>query len=193
MMKQEDLKNLRDNPRRYMPPADLWNKIESELDYQTYIRPLLPELPQHRAPEFVWKSLSDNFTPRPQFLRSYPWIPQAAAAIFLLAFGFGLGIWLNPKNATSRNGFTQGALKNDVEALDMQLIDEVRMAHLRWCTSFPGDESCHWLEELSSLEAAQKKLENAVRRAEDQAFLRQQIRRVELDKSRLIRQMAQKI
>ena len=93
----EDFNQIKLDNQKYLPPNNLWSKIELDLDYQNNIKPLLEQLPERTAPPHIWAEIEKNIPSVRMRLIKKKWVVQTVAATVLLAIGFGLGSWFNNK------------------------------------------------------------------------------------------------
>jgi hypothetical protein len=189
----ENFNHFKLDNQKYLPPKDLWNKIEFDLDYQNTIKPLLEQLPERTAPPQIWGEIEKNIpSDRIRFFKK-KWVVQTVAATVLLAVGFGLGSWFNNKPSnTPQLGYSQvKTISYLVE--DQESINEVLDEYIKKCKIYPGDNSCSLVNDFTDLVSAKAELENIIRRMGNSDNIMQQLRRIELEKTRIIRNMAQRI
>jgi hypothetical protein len=189
----EDFNQIKLDNQKYLPPKDLWSKIEFDLDYQYNIKPLFEQLPERTAPPHIWGEIEKNITSVRMRLFKRKWVVQTAAAVVLLTVGFGLGSWFNNKPLnTPQLSYSQ--VKNKTIFIDDQeTINEVLDEYIKKCKIYPSENSCALVNDFSDLVYAKAELENIIRRMGNSENIMQQLRRIELEKTRIIRNMAQRI
>jgi hypothetical protein len=189
----EDFNHYNLDNQKYLPPKDLWSKIEFDLDYNNNIKPLLEQLPDRTAPPHIWGEIEKNISSDRMRILKMKWVVQASAAIILLAVGFGLGSWFNTKPlSTSGFSYTQVKTITKVEE-DQDLINEVLNQYVKKCTYYPNENSCSLVSDFKDLVSAKAELEDIIERMGNSDNIMQQLRRIELEKTRIIRNMAQRI
>jgi hypothetical protein len=189
----EDFNHLNMDNQKYLPPKDLWSKIEFDLDYHNNIKPLLEHLPERTAPPHIWGEIEKNISSGRMRLIKKIWIFQTVAAVALLAVGFGLGSWFNsdPIN-TPVLSYSQIRTNTYLEE-DQELINDVLDEYVKKCKYYPNENSCSLINDFTDLVSAKEELENIIKRLGNSDNIMQQLRRIELEKSRIIRNMAQQI
>jgi len=189
----EDFNQFKLDNQKYLPPVDLWSKIEFDLDYQHNIKPLLEQLPELKAPPHIWGVIEIGISSNRMRIIKRKWFLQAAAAIILLGVGFGLGSWFNNKPLNIQQiGYSQVKTISYLEE-DQESINEVLEEYIKKCKIYPGDNSCSLVNDFTDLVSAKAELENIIRRMGNSDNIMQQMRRIELEKTRIIRNMAQRI
>jgi hypothetical protein len=189
----EDFNQLKWDNQKYLPPNDLWGKIEFDLDYQNNIKPLLEQLPERTAPSHIWSEIEKNIPSGRIRLLNRKLVVQTAAAIVLLAVGFGLGSWFNTKPlGTPGVGYSQVKTITNLEA-DQQSINDVLDEYVKKCRYYPTENSCSLVNDFTDLVSAKAELEDIIKRMGNSDNIMQQLRRIEIEKSRIIRNMAQRI
>ena len=190
----EDFNQFKLDNQKYLPPKDLWSKIEFDLDYQNNIKPLLDQLPERIAPPHIWGEIEKNIPSARMRLIKKKWVVQTVAATVLLAIGFGLGSWFNnkPLNNTPQLGYTQVKTISYIEE-DQESINEVLDEYVKKCKYYPNENSCSLVNDFTDLVSAKAELENIIKRMGNSDNIMQQLRRIELEKTRIIRNMAQRI
>jgi hypothetical protein len=189
----EDFNQIKWDNQKYLPPNNLWSKIEFDLDYQNNIKPLLEQLPERTAPPHIWGEIEKNIPSARMSLLKRKWVVQTAAAIVLLAVGFGLGSWFNTKPLdTPRLSYSQVKTFTNLEE-DQESINEVLDEYVKKCKYYPNENSCSLVNDFTDLVSAKAELENIIKRMGNSDNIMQQLRRIELEKSRIIRNMAQRI
>lgn len=190
----EDFEKLKESYEKYLPPSNLWDKIETDLDYEASIKPLLSTLPVYEAPDEVWSDIESNLPNKKRVGFKYVnFLKQMAAAFILLAMGFGLGRWfeLNPENSNFNIPTNNMSLSNEKQ--DQYFMESVMDQYSRVCKFYPEENPCSLVTDLSDLELAKMELENIIRKMGNSDNIERQLRRIELEKSRIIRNMAQRI
>ena len=189
----EDFNQIKLDNQKYLPPNNLWSKIEFDLDYLNNIKPLLEQLPERTAPPHIWAEIEKNIPSVRMRLIKKKWVVQTVAATVLLAIGFGLGSWFNNKPLnTPQLGYTQVKTITYLEE-DQESINEVLDEYIKKCKIYPDENSCSLVNDFTDLVSAKEELENIVRRMGNSDNIMQQLRRIELEKTRIIRNMAQRI
>ena len=189
----EDFNHFKLDNQKYLPPKDLWSKIEFDLDYQNNIKPLLDQLPERTAPTHIWGDIEKNIPSDRIRLFKKKWVVQTVAATVLLAVGFGLGSWFNNKPLnTPQLGYSQVKTINYLVE-DQESINEVLDEYIKKCKIYPSENSCSLVNDFTDLVSAKAELENIIRRMCNSDNIMQQLRRIELEKTRIIRNMAQRI
>lgn len=189
----EDFNQFKLDNQKYLPPKDLWSKIEFDLDYQNNIKPLLEQLPEQIAPPHIWSEIEKNIPSARMRLIKKKWVVQTVAATVLLAIGFGLGSWFNNKPLnTPQLGYTQVKTITYLEE-DQKSINEVLDEYVKKCKYYPNENSCSLVNDFTDLVSAKAELENIIKRMGNSDNIMQQLRRIELEKTRIIRNMAQRI
>ena len=189
----EDFNHFNLDNQKYLPPKDLWSKIEFDLDYQNNIKPLLDQLPERTAPTHIWGDIEKNIPSARIRLFKKNWVVQTVAATVLLAVGFGLGSWFNNKPLnTPQLGYSQVKTINYLVE-DQESINEVLDEYIKKCKIYPSENSCSLVNDFTDLVSAKAELENIIRRMGNSDNIMQQLRRIELEKTRIIRNMAQRI
>ena len=189
----EDFNHFNLDNQKYLPPKDLWSKIEFDLDYQNNIKPLLDQLPERTAPTHIWGDIEKNIPSDRIRLFKKKWVVQTVAATVLLAVGFGLGSWFNNKPLnTPQLGYSQVKTINYLVE-DQESINEVLDEYIKKCKIYPSENSCSLVNDFTDLVSAKAELENIIRRMGNSDNIMQQLRRIELEKTRIIRNMAQRI
>ena len=189
----EDFNQLKLDNHKYLPPNNLWSKIEFDLDYLNNIKPLLEQLPERTAPPHIWAEIEKNIPSVRMRLIKKKWVVQTVAATVLLAIGFGLGSWFNNKPLnTPQLGYTQVKTISYLEE-DQESINEVLDEYIKKCKIYPAENSCSLVNDFTDLVSAKVELENIIRRMGNSDNIMQQLRRIELEKTRIIRNMAQRI
>jgi hypothetical protein len=61
------------------------------------------------------------------------------------------------------------------------------------CKYYPNENSCSLVNDFADLVSAKAELENIIKRMGNSDNIMQQLRRIELEKTRIIRNMAQRI
>lgn len=189
----EDFDQINLDNQKYLPPKDLWSKIEFDLDYHNNIKPLLEQLPERTAPPHIWGEIEKNiYSGRIRLIKRI-WIVQTAAALVLLAVGFGLGSWFNTDlSSTPELSYSQVKTNTYLEE-DQESINDVLDEYVKICKYYPNENSCSLLNDFTDLVSAKAELENIIKRMGNSDNIMQQLRRIELEKSRIIRNMAQQI
>jgi hypothetical protein len=189
----EDFNRFKLDNQKYLPPKDLWSKIEFDLDYQNNIKPLLEQLPERTAPSHIWGEIEKNIPSGRIRLLKRKWVVQTAAAIVLLAVGFGLGSWFNTKPLNTPGvSYSQVKTISNLEE-DQQSINDVLDEYVKKCKFYPNENSCSLVNDFTDLVSAKAELEDIIKRMGNSDNIMQQLRRIELEKSRIIRNMAQRI
>lgn len=189
----EDFNHFKLDNQKYLPPKDLWSKIEFDLDYQNNIKPLLDQLPERTAPTHIWGDIEKNIPSDRIRLFKKKWVVQTVAATVLLAVGFGLGSWFNNKPLnTPQLGYSQVKTFNYLVE-DQESINEVLDEYIKKCKIYHSENSCSLVNDFTDLVSAKAELENIIRRMGNSDNIMQQLRRIELEKTRIIRNMAQRI
>lgn len=191
---KDEIQKLRDNFQKYLPPTDLWDKIETDLEYESHIKPLLESLPKYEAPKELW----DNIEQELPFIRKdkfkfYKFFNKIAAAIILLALGFGLGRWFEFKSESSDKLINPMGFKFPSENSDLFEMDNIKNQYSQVCQFYPEENPCSLAADLEDLEFAKVELENIIRKMGNSDNIMRQLRRIELEKTRIIRNMAQRI
>lgn len=190
----EDFEKWKENFQKYLPPTDLWNKIETDLDYESFVKPLLKSLPEHKAPKEIWGHIDMELSgKRQERFKIYNLVNKIAAAIILLALGFGLGRWFQFKSESSNKFLTPTGLTLSGENSDQYDMESVMNQYSRVCKFYPEENPCSLATDLSDLELAKMELENIIRKMGNSDNITRQLRRIELEKSRIIRNMAKRI
>lgn len=190
----EDFEKLRDSYEKYLPPSDLWDKIETDLDYDASIKPLLSNLPVYKVPDEVWSNIESTLQNKKSIgFKYFKFLKQTAAAIILLAMGFGLGRWFefNSENANVKSSTNNMAVSNEKQ--DQYMMESVLNRYSQVCKFYPENNPCSLVTDLSDLELAKMELNNIIRKMGNSDNIERQLRRIELEKSRIIRNMAQRI
>jgi hypothetical protein len=79
------------------------------------------------------------------------WVVQTAAAIVLLALGFGLGSWFNTKPlSTPGVGYYQVKTISNLEE-DQQSINDVLDEYVKKCKYYPNENSCSLVNDFTDL------------------------------------------
>jgi hypothetical protein len=189
----EDFNQFKLENQKYLPPKDLWSKIEFDLDYQNNIKPLLEQLPERTAPSNIWGEIEKNISSSRMILLRKKWVFQTAAAVIFLSVGFGLGSWYNTKPFISNElSFAQIKKISDLEE-DQELINNVLDEYVKKCKYYPNENSCSLVNDFTDLLSAKAELEDIIKRMGNSDNIMQQLRRIELEKTRIIRNMAQRI
>ncbi|MDP4701281.1 MAG: hypothetical protein NWS66_15155 [Saprospiraceae bacterium] len=189
----EDFKQIKLDNQKYLPPKDLWSKIEFDLDYQNNIKPLLEQLPERTAPSHIWGEIEKNIPSVRMRLFKKKWVVQTVAASVLLVIGFGLGRWFNNKPSnTPQLGYSQVKTITYLDE-DQESINEVLDEYVKKCKYYPNENSCSLVNDFTDLVSAKAELENIIKRMGNSDNIMQQLRRIELEKTRIIRNMAQRI
>lgn len=190
----EDFNQLKKEFGKYQPPTDLWNKIETDLEYECYIKPKLSTLTTYEVPEEIWNNITSDLPPTQNFIfRHIHLWKRTAAAILLISFGFGLGQWFQDKKETSAYSLTSNSLLLNESLEDLEDIENLKNQYVKFCKFYPGDNPCILINDLSDLESAEMELERIIRQMGNSQTISRQLRRIELEKSRIIRNMAQQI
>ena len=135
----EDFNQFKLDNQKYLPPKDLWSKIEFDLDYQNNIKPLLEQLPEQIAPPHIWSEIEKNIPSARMRLIKRKWVVQTVAATVLLAIGFGLGSWFNNKPSnTPQLGYSQVKTITYLEE-DQKSINEVLDEYVKKCKYYPNE------------------------------------------------------
>lgn len=189
----EDFNQLKLDNQKYLPPEGLWGKIEVDLDYQHKIKPLLEQLPEQTAPLHIWGEIEKNIpSARMRHIRR-KWIVQTAAAIILLAIGFGLGSWFNTNTLVSPESNYSQVKTNTYLEEDQESINDVLDEYVKKCKYYSNENLCSLVNDFTDLVSAKEELEIIIKRMGNSDNIMQQLRRIELEKSRIIRNMAQQI
>jgi len=189
----EDFNQIKLDNQKYLPPKDLWSKIEFDLDYQNNIKPLLEQLPERTAPSHIWGDIEKNIPSDRIRLFKKKWVVQTVAASVLLVVGFGLGSWFNNKPSnTPQLGYSQVKTITYLDE-DQESINEVLDEYMNKCKYYPNENSCTLVNDFTDLVSAKAELENIIKRMGNSDNIMQQLRRIELEKTRIIRNMAQRI
>jgi hypothetical protein len=188
----EEFEKLRETYQRYLPPSNLWDKIETDLEYESLIKPLIKNLPEYQAPEEIWMHIEKSLPPNKKVLFKYSkFAKQASAAIILLAIGFGLGRWMEVKSEISEIKHTPSAASRFKS--DQADMKRVVLQYSQLCKHYPEELPCSLVVDLSDLESAKQELETIIIKMGNSDHLVKQLRRIELEKNRIIRNMAQRI
>lgn len=190
----EDFNQLKKEFGKYKPPTDLWNKIETDLEYEYYIKPKLSTLPTYEVPEGIWNNITSDLSPTKNFIfrHIHIWKPTVAA-ILLISFGFGLGQWFHDKKETSTFSVTSNSQLQNESLEDQEDIENLKNQYVKFCKFYPGDNPCILINDLSDLESAEMELERIITQMGNSHTITRQLRRIELEKSKIIRNMAQQI
>jgi hypothetical protein len=76
---------------------------------------------------------------------------------------------------------------------DQESINEVLDEYVKKCKYYPNENSCSLVNDFADLVSAKAELENIIKRMGNSDNIMQQLRRIELEKTRIIRNMAQRI
>jgi hypothetical protein len=190
----DDFIQLKEDFERYQPPSDLWDKIEADLEFESLLTSGLSTLPTHKAPEDLWDKIKAVLSPQKYFIvkKIRRWKLTAAAILFIF-LGFGLSIWIGMgnENSTTLENSTKKVEKEIIE--DQNEIEIVKNQYVKICKYYPEENPCSLVNDLSDLETAKLELENIVRQMGNSHNISRQLRRIELEKSKIIRNMAQRI
>ncbi len=189
----EEFNQFKLDNQKYLPPKDLWSKIEFDLDYQYTIKPLLDQLPERTAPTHIWGDIEKNIPSDRIRLFNKKWVAQTVAATVILAVGFGLGSWFtNKPSNTPQLGYSQVKTISYLEE-DQESINEVFDEYVKKCKYYPNEHSCSLVNDFTDLVSAKAELESIIKRMGNSDNIMKQLRRIELEKTRIIRNMAQRI
>lgn len=189
----EDFNQLKLDNQKYLPPKDLWSRIEFDLNYQNNIKPLLEQLPERMAPSHIWGDIEKNISSGKIKLIKRKWFVQTAAAVVLLAIGFGLGSWFNTNTLVSPESMYSQVKSNTYLEEDHESINNVLAEYVKKCKYYRNESSCSLVNDFTDLVSAKAELDNIIKRMGNSENIIQQLRRIELEKSRIIRNMAQEI
>lgn len=201
-MKEKNRQTLID-ALRHLPvhraPAVLWEEIEQELAAEKLLQAGMNRLPQYNAPANAWAGIESQLdipTPaRTKIRRLRPVVLRVAAAILI-----GLVAWQGWQQLAQRPSVTylKGeeiqtfAFARDWDA-DEADFAEVTALFTAYCERERNPRDCQLQEDLAELNAARRELTQAVDTYGADPQLIKQLSKIELDRSAIVRQMAQRI
>lgn len=179
---------------QFQAPKGLWSAIELQLDAEEPLYQAIRQLPVYQAPALIWDNISQEISKDTAIRRLKRWIPAAAAAAAILISASWVAIrYVNqPKIsiAYSQEVQSQSIVQNDWDQNEAD-FNEVQSRYTQICRLNQTDDNCKLSQELAELNAAKKELKEVLERYGSDPELVRQLGIVEMDRSRVARQMAE--
>lgn len=175
-------------------PDGLWSAIELQLDAEEPLYQAIRQLPVYEAPAIVWDNIAQEINKSATIWRLSKWIPAAAAAVTLLVSASWVAIrYVNqPKIsiAYTQEVQSQSLAQNDWDQNEAD-FNEVQNRYSQMCRLNQTADNCKLSQELAELNAAKKELKQILERYGNDPELVRQLGLIEMDRSRVARQMAE--
>jgi hypothetical protein len=179
---------------QFQAPEGLWSAIELQLDAEEPLFQAIRQLPIYEAPPLVWDNISKEISKGAPVRQLKRWMPAAAAAAMLLITASWVAIrYVNqPKIsiAYSQEVQSQSIVQNDWDQNEAD-FNEVQSRYTQMCRLNQTADNCKLSQELAELNAAKKELKEVLERYGNDPELVRQLGLVEMDRSRVARQMAE--
>lgn len=204
-MKQEDidknkLQDAINSLPEYEPDAQLWNRIEEELEFDAKVRPAIAALPEVEFQEAAWSSVAGGLEDEKgtSVIRLQSWkhiLAIAASVLLLLVCGYYLRKAEAPKVRLSYS--EEKAAPADTAADSNMQEQEAEMFIRESCSHEPvkcSSEDINSLKrELKDLDKQDQVLQSAAAKyGEDEKIIQDKIK-VENMKAQIIKELIQKL
>ncbi|MBU6341792.1 MAG: hypothetical protein KGS48_09885 [Bacteroidetes bacterium] len=181
---------------QYEPPAHIWNELENALE----TRERLTQLPDYQAPDAVWTNIETRLpriTPKSGATRRLRFLQLAVAALWIGVIGI-TAWWMfeipdQDQTIAQTQEIADPNLFETVQAPEdsaFAIVDKLCENRISACETPAFSALKSELEELSD---AKERLRSALGNFNDDPALTEQLVRIELERSAILKQMMQLI
>lgn len=194
-------KNLKDALRQlpqYQAPRSIWEHIEENLEREGYLHQAIAELPVYTAPDGIWERIEGDLGQGTRIRRLPVWGWSAAAGVaIVITAAIGIYQWNQTRGQVSY-AYSEESIQainspRDWDEAEADVLEvQKRFAH--YCQYQSQQESdCALEKELKELNEAKAELKDVMARYGEDPDLIRELSELELDRSRVVKAMVEKI
>ena len=197
------LKNAIQRLPQYDPPAQVWDRIQSDLEVGALIEEDLQRLPEYEPPDLIWDNIAAALTtpqpvvPKRAFLR--PRLSWAAAAAVLLLVSLSWFRYQSGNNDQALVRYQFSTMEPVAQSIEntLEADESAFLWAMRLCEEYPflceNQTFVRLQEELLALNEAKNELMEAMGLYGENSMILQQLRQLEDERSYIVKQIVQLI
>lgn len=182
----------------YTAPNGIWERLEKQLEQEGHLHQAIATLPVYTAPDRIWNNIESELNKGAKIRRLSSWSWSAAAGVaIVVTAALGLYQWGQTRGdisyAYSEEKVAPSNTPKDWDAAEAD-VQEVQALFANFCKyQSQQEEDCALERELQELNEAKAELKDVMARFGEDPDLIRELSDLELDRSRVVKAMVEKI